>query len=291
MSNNRRNEERMKTVPHDIAMSAMSAMSQNQESKPAPFSFVVPTTFVDLPSRGRHYTEGHPFHNQNQVEIREMTAKDEDLLTSKALIKKGVVIDRFVQNILMDKSVNAETLLIGDKNAIIVAARIAAYGSVYEGSAVCPSCGETFDNSFELGDLEIYEGNDYEDYDISKTENNTFIIHIPKLDVDIETRLITGKEEKKLARMAKGKKKNNLPEAPLTDMLKLIIVSVAENRDSFLIDQLLDVLPASDSRYLRAAYAKVVPNIDMKREIVCPECDAVNEVEVQLSADFFWPKR
>ena len=102
--------------------------------------FVTPTEFVELPSRGKFYPEGHPLHNTEIIEIRHMTAKDEDILTSAALLKKGLAIDRFLQNIIVDKSINIADLLVGDKNAIIVASRISGYGAQYEAGISCPSC-------------------------------------------------------------------------------------------------------------------------------------------------------
>ena len=98
----------------------------------APLEFVVPTSFVKLPSGGKFYPEGHPLCNQDTVEIKEMTAKEEDILSSRALIEKGVAVDRLVDSLLMDKRIKCDSLVVGDKNAIIVQARISAYGSDYQ---------------------------------------------------------------------------------------------------------------------------------------------------------------
>jgi hypothetical protein len=69
----------------------------------SPFSFVVPTEFVDLPSEGRFYAEGHPLHNESTIEIKQMTAKEEDILTSRSLLKKGIALDRVLRNVIIDK--------------------------------------------------------------------------------------------------------------------------------------------------------------------------------------------
>ena len=94
----------------------------------APFSFVVPTEFVELPSEGRYYPEGHPLHNQETIEIKHMTAREEDLLTSRALLKKGVALERLLDSVIINKNIRAADLLVGDRNAILIAARISGYG-------------------------------------------------------------------------------------------------------------------------------------------------------------------
>ena len=87
------------------------------------FSFVVPTEFVELPSQGRYYPEGHPLHGEDTIEIRHMTAKEEDILTSRTLLKKGVALDRVLQNVIVNKQISAESMLVGDRNAAIIAMR------------------------------------------------------------------------------------------------------------------------------------------------------------------------
>ena len=75
-----------------------------QAVQPAPtqttgLSYVTPTEFVELPSRGQFYSSEHPLHNQETVELRFMTAKDEDILTSQSLLKNGLAIDRLVSKL------------------------------------------------------------------------------------------------------------------------------------------------------------------------------------------------
>ena len=91
-----------------------------QGEKPATFSFVTPTDFVELPSKGKYYSEGHPLHNTETIEIKHMTAKEEDILTSRSLLKKGLAVDRLLQNIIVDKRIDPNALLIGDKNAVLI---------------------------------------------------------------------------------------------------------------------------------------------------------------------------
>ena len=100
-----------------------AAVEEEEKSLPNPMSFVIPTEMVELPSKGQGYPIGHPLHNQELVEIRHMTAKDEDILTSRSLLKKGLALDRLIDNLLVDKKVRSMNLLSGDRSAIVSEAR------------------------------------------------------------------------------------------------------------------------------------------------------------------------
>ena len=95
-------------------------------------SYSVPTEFVELPSKGMFYPEGHPLAGQETIEIKFMTAREEDILASEALIKNGLVLERLLESIMVDSNIDPKSLLIGDRNAIMVAARISAFGQEYE---------------------------------------------------------------------------------------------------------------------------------------------------------------
>ena len=126
-----RNKDRLglgDTTPENTAVPPQ-VMTQGGEENP--FSFVIPTEFVELPSKGLFYPPNHPLHNQETIEIKQMTAKEEDILTSRSLLKKGVAIERVISSVIMDKRIKPATLLVGDRNAIIIAARISGYGSDY----------------------------------------------------------------------------------------------------------------------------------------------------------------
>jgi len=254
-----------------------------------PLSFVTPTEFVELPSKGKFYHEEHPLHNEETVEIKYMTAKDEDILTSQTLIKKGIVIDRLLKNLLIDKRIKPEDLLIGDKNAMVVAARATGYGELYETRVTCPACLNAENHEFLLSDLKSipYEEN-IEKYNITVTDKNTFIVTLPKSNTSVELKLLTGHEEIKLAKLTERKRKNKLAESFLTDQFRSYIVSV--NGDTNSVGQFIDIMPASDSRYLRSLYEEICPNVDLKQTFTCSVCDFEGPVGVPFTADFFWPK-
>lgn len=278
----RNNEDRMTPKHADPPLAELAEANTNS------FSFVTPTEFVDLPSKGEYYPKGHPLHKQDTVEIRYMTAKDEDILTSRTLLKKGIVLDRLIKNILVNKKVQPEDLLIGDKNAIIVAARTTGYGSEYTTRLNCPSCGEYVEYSFDLEEAVVNNGELTED--IQRTENGTFIIRLPKLDVDVETRLMTGRDEAHLSKLSASKKKHKLGDSLLTDQFKQFIVSVNGNTGEEIINALVEHMPAYDSRFLRRHYQAAVPNIDLTQSFECSNCELEQEMEVPFTADFFWSK-
>lgn len=273
----RRNEER-------LGVKAPIVDSPDQSVVPQ-LNFTTPTEFVELPSKGKYYPEGHPLRGQDTVEIRYMTAKDEDTLTSKALIKKGVAIDRFLQNIIVDKNIRVDDLLLGDKNALIIAARITGYGSEYVAKVKC-SCGEMIEHDFDLDNIqhrqhEVPEG-------AEETDDGTFLVKLPAINMIVELRLLVGGDEKALSMMAEKKKKHNLPESNQTDQFRLIIIGVEGHRDSSLVAQLIDAMPASDSKFLRRMYKKLTPNVNLVQEVKCEVCESVQEVSMPFTSDFFW---
>jgi len=266
-------------------------VSQPTQQTEQPLQFVTPTEFVELPSKGAFYPQGHPLHNVDTIEIRHMTAKDEDILTSRALLQKGIAIDRFLQNVIVDKNVNIADLLVGDKNAIIIASRITGYGSNYDATIGCPSCQKSVDFGFDLNECEVIPHNVYETQGVRKTPNNTFIIHVDKLDMDVEVRLLTSRDEVYLLQLSEKRRKKKLPESNLTEQLRRIIVSVNGNTDSQYINAFIEHVPAMDSRKLRTTYQKIVPNIDMNLNFICSECGHDGEVNVPFGANFFWPQQ
>jgi len=261
-------------------------------AQPVPtLDFTTPTEIVDLPSRGRFYSETHPLHGVETVEIKFMTAKDEDILTSPTLLKKGLAVDRFIQNVLVDKRINVGSLLSGDKNAILVASRINGFGADYTTKVTCPNCGTVGEHTFDLAEVTEYLGDDLEDFDITPTEHGTFIVALPRTKFQVEVKLLSNKDENELAQQIESSKKSKRLETNLTDQIKKIVVSINGVEDRNLINQAIDAMPAFDSRYLRSAYAKVVPGLDMTQHFACSACGLGKEVDIPMTVDFFWSRQ
>tara|TARA_R100001082_G_scaffold25408_1_gene12507 strand:- start:2323 stop:3189 length:867 start_codon:yes stop_codon:yes gene_type:complete len=260
----------------------------------SPLSFVVPTEFVELPSRGRYYPEDHPLCNQEVVEIRHMTAKDEDILTSASLLKKGLAIDRLIASILVDKNISPDTLLIGDRNAILLQARIHAYTSNYGVTVGCPACGESSEQTFDLAECGLNYGEDLGALtdDISGPDSqNMFDIRLPVTQVVAKVRLLNAGLEKSIANEQARRQKMKLPEAPVTFQLKQIIYSLNGETDRNQVNTFIESMPTADTHYLRASYNKLVPNVDMTQSFTCPNCEKESQLEVPFTAEFFWPNR
>ncbi len=254
--------------------------------------FATPTEFVDLPSRGQYYPENHPLHGQESVEIKYMTAKEEDILSSKTLIKQGVAIDRLLKSVIVDKRINPDTLISGDRNAVLVATRITGYGAEYETKVTCPSCMTSCDHQFDLSEIEVRTSDDIEqDSSYEITEEGTIVTTTPMTKITVEMRMMTGKDENYLSRLVESKRRKKLPETTLTDTLKMLIVSLNNQTDKDLINKFVKVIPARDSRYLRSVYEKSSPNVDMTQNFECSNCGYVTDLEVPFTTDFFWPKQ
>jgi rubrerythrin len=286
-----RNEDRLRAAN----VAEISALV-NKESVPSvnnPVEIATPTQIVDLPSRGLFYPKDHPWYGKESVEIRFMTAKDEDILVNKSYIQKGIVLDRLLSSVLIDKKVTLDNILICDKGALIVATRITGYGTEYITDVTCPSCQKI--NTKYVFDLDLFT-NDFPDSEklesaqVGLTEDNTFVLELPKTKFRVEFKLLNGYDEKRLESLAETKKKQNLPDSTLTDQMKQYIVSINEETEKSIINKYIETMPAFDAKYLRKMYNIISPSVRNKQEFTCNHCATSQEVEVPLTTSFFWPE-
>jgi hypothetical protein len=250
-----------------------------------PMDFVTPSEFVELPSKGR-YPEGHPLHGKDSIEIRYMTAKDEDVLTNRSLLKKGLAIDRLIQNLISDKSINARHLYVGDRNAIIVFARASAYGADYKAKIQCPACGEQSKFKFDLVDYEMYAGDDTEGTDITYNDDGTFTTTLPLSTIVARIRPLMGQDELDL--VSKGKAKD-IANDMITKQMKHFVVDFNGYDDQKTVDYVCDNMVAQDSRYLRDCFRIVSPDIKLEQNFICKHCEHEEVMSVPFGTDFFWP--
>jgi hypothetical protein len=276
--------ERMGAVPQAEAPTPETTTTQS------PLHFVAPTEFVDLPSKGIGYDADHPMHGKDTIEIRYMTARDEDILTSKTLLKKGIAIERFLDNIIINKEVKASSLLVGDRNAIIIAARISGYGADYSTSVTCPSCASTSTYNFDLNKTKVHETKIGENLGITKTPEGFFKAKLPLTKFEVQFKLLTGEDEIYLSKLATGQSKGTVVETNLTNQYKRMIVSIQGHNERMVIDQFVDNLPTRDSRFLKTCYKLVNPDVKVVDNFSCTACGFEQELEVPFGADFFWPE-
>jgi hypothetical protein len=256
-------------------------------------SFSMPTEHVELPSGGAFYPERHPLHNQETIEIKYMTAKEEDILTSPSLIKKGLTVERLLRSVIIDKTIDPQHLLVGDRNAIIIASRLTGYGPEYKAQTTCPMCLTQASWEVNLADLKVSSGGvDCSDgYNVKVGKNvGEYDITVPKTNIIVTVRLLTGRDEFAISERTRKRKKHTQEETNLVTQMKSMIVAVNGSRKDSDVEKLIEFLPAFDSRYIRNAYAKINPNLDMKYPFECQSCDHEDTMEVPLTAEFFWPK-
>jgi rubredoxin len=221
-----------------------------------------------------------------------MTAKEEDLLTSPSLIKAGLAVDRMLENLIADKRIMLNSLLLGDKNALIVASRVTGYGPEYTTNVTCPSCTTVSRHTFDLeeGNVNDFDGA-LEEYGASINENNNLEITLPFSGVTVTCRFLTGQDEIEDFKRNKKKSKTNRGNSNLTDLFNQIIISVNGSTAPEDITGFAANMPARDSIYLRGFYAAATPNLDLSQNFECSECGYEADVEVPLTVDFLWPKR
>ena len=239
-----------------------------------------PSELIDLPSEGKLYPEGHPCKD-GKIEIKYMTAREEDILTSQNLIKKGVVIDRLLDSLILTEGVKIDDLLLGDKNAIMVAARILAYGPEYTCEVTNPKNGQKSQETFNLAECPFKK--------LPKDiKENSFEVTLPISKKKIKFSLLSGKEEKLIEKDLNASKKVGIGVVPeLTTRLRYLIKAVDDDNSQSVINETAQNMLARDSKFLREELTKVSPDIELSQEIeIGGESVKVN---IPMTVGFFWP--
>lgn len=292
-----RNDNRMGLPPESGDPTPSHPNTMNPPGMPGnsngSFQWNVPTYFVKLPTQGKYYGPGHPCHGRDSIEIRYMTAKEEDILTSENLLKEGVAVNRAVQNMLMDQSIDIRSLLIQDRNALTVGARITGYGDEYDTEVTCTACGETNPYSFNLEECteralektaKLLET--LPDPEVDSEGNLLIYFTTPITNAVVGCRLFTGYDEEKMAKEAYLKNSRN---SLITSLLRRMIVSVDGETNPLVVANFVHSLPTRDSTFLKKEYATQIPFFTLQQNYTCSSCSHSVDMEVPLNADFFWP--
>jgi len=239
-----------------------------------------PTEIIDLPSEGKLYPKDSPL-SSGKLEIKYMTAKEEDILTSQNLIKKNVVIETLLDSLIVTPGVKTDDLILGDKNAVMVAARILAYGPDYEAEIRVPGTDEIINHTFNLADCPFKKIK-------GKVTGNEFSTTLPVSKVNITFKLLTGADEKQInAEMVARKKLNSMVSPELTTRLKHIIIAVDGDSEYATINSFVDSMLSRDSLFLRQEIANMTPDIEMVQTVEIGGAEF--EVDIPMTANFFWP--
>ena len=252
------------------------------------FGFELPVASVPLPSGGRVYPDG-PLHMAETIDIKAMTAREEDILMNRTLVKKGTVITELIKSCIMDKSIDVNSMISGDRNALMVAVRITGYGASYVSKATCPECDTQQDWTVDLENLPIREL-DLEKLHQAAPGQNAFEVMLPVSKKVVVFKFLTGKEEERILQDLEARKKKGIIQDNLvTTKLMNSIISIDGNTERGFINQFCQFMPARDSLELRRVMDDNEPSIDMSAEFKCISCGHEEVTTVPIGPSFFWP--
>ncbi len=240
--------------------------------------FKFPTETVELPSKGLVYPKDNPL-SEGKIEMKYMTAKEEDILTNQNYIKQGIVIDKLLKSLIISK-VNYDDMIVGDKNAMLVSSRILGYGKDYDFSYK----GEVV--TVDLTELETR----FLDETTMIDGSNEFAFTLPHTDNKITYKILTNRDEKKIEAEIKGLKKINKQSSPeMSTRLKYMITSVNGETESKSIRDFVDnYLLAKDARAFREHLKATQPDVIMKFDFI-GENGTEEDAVIPMTAGFFWP--
>ena len=258
-------------------------------------NYQFPTEVIELPSRGLIYPSDNPL-SSGKIEMKYMTAKQEDILTTQSYIKDGSVLDRLFQSLIISNGeglpIKYVDLVTGDKNAIMIAARILGYGKDYEVEITDPFSGK---KQKDVIDLTQFENKEYDGSSQVELHKNEFEFTLPRSQRVVTFMAMTESKERKVKydveELTKANRKiKDETSRELTTRLKTMILSVDGESDRKLISHFVDnELFAVDSKALRGYIAEVIPDIDLTYEFVSEETGERREIGLPLDITFFWP--
>lgn len=242
--------------------------------------FNLPTETVDLPSKGLLYPKDSPLA-EGKIEMKYMTAKEEDILTNSNYIRQGVVIDKLLQSLIISP-IDYSDLLIGDKDAVMMAARILGYGKEYDFQYL----GEKV--TVDLSTLQLKE---LDENAVKEVGKNEFEYKLPNTDNLLTFRLLTQKDDRDIDAELEGLKKlNKNTNSELTTRLKYMILSINGSYERATVRQFVDTaFLAKDAKAFREYYAQISPGVETKVKFQTEVGDE-EDINIQFNSNFFWPE-
>jgi hypothetical protein len=271
----------------ELAQLAAQQYQTNNNNAPTS-NYQFPTEIVELPSKGLLYPEGNPLRS-GKVEMKYMTAKEEDILTTQSYIKQGVVLDKLFQSLIVGngngEKINYNDLLVCDKNAIMIAARVLGYGKDYEVEIETPSGNkqkETIDLT-QFKELPLDES--------LYVNGNRFEFQLPYSKRNIVVKCLTHKDTQDIEAEIRGMKKvSSGTDATLSTRMFYCIVSVDGNeKREFIRNFVNNDLLAIDARALRSYIKQITPDLDLNIDLIDREAGEPFRITLPIGVDFFWP--
>jgi len=250
------------------------------------FGWEIPMELVPIPSQGLIYHPDSSLYNKKTIKIKAMTAKEEDFLSSPALIKEGTALDYVVKSCVIE-DIDLDDLLVGDKNAILTSIRITGYGADYDVKVRCNSCSAFNEVRVNLSELKIKR------LEIEPCQKNTnlFEYTLPVTGKKVIFKLSTVKSEKQKRSHIENLEKSNMGNTigPVTMFLEYAIHSIEGITDKNKIKHFILNMPARDAKSLRNFIAEHEPGIEMKDTFKCKNCNSFNKFDIPVNSNFFWP--
>lgn len=248
--------------------------------------FEIPVELAPLPSSGLVYPVGSALAGREVVEIKAMTAREEDILTSAALAKKGTILTELIRSCLIDKSFDPADLLVSDRYALLLTIRAVGYGTEYEDDVTCSECSVTKSRVFNLASFPIKRL----DIEPITPGTNLFGFTLPKSKKQVQFRFLTGRDEEDMHVLAERQKKLGIIlESNVTSTLIRSIVSIDGKTDKSKIARFVQNMPAQDSLALRKYMGDHQPGVLFRQQLACPACNHVEEVNMPMGLGFLWP--
>ena len=251
------------------------------------FGWEIPYELVPIPSKGIIYNPDSSLYCLESVKIKAMTAREEDILSSPALIKEGTTVTHLIRSCIVDSDINPEMMISGDRNAMMISIRVTGYGPNYPYKASCTHCGHRGEYEAALDKLQIKR------LEIEPIEQgkNEFEYELPVTKKKVTFKFLTEADEKNKKAVERFIKSGNEAkiENKITSFLENSIVSIDGVRDKNKIKHFTTYMPAFDSKSLRNFINENEPGIDMSQKFECSGCGTINDAKLPVNSEFFWP--
>lgn len=260
--------------------------SVNTEQVQQVVTYKVPTEIIDLPSKGLLYPKDSPL-SSGTLEIKYMTAKEEDILSTESYIRKGIVLEKFLESIIVTPNVSLSDMLVGDIDALTIAARIYGYGKDYEAFVETPS-GKKQRIEIDLTQLDF---NLLEERFVKQVGLNELDFELPKSQIKVTFKLLTQNDQKRYQdEVEKNKKAFSGETKAASTQFVYQLTSVDGNRDErYIRDFVENGLMAFDARAFRKYIETIQPGVNLSVEEIDRETNQPFSVDIPISLQFFWP--
>lgn len=279
----------MSVTTKDLLIASREAVHRSEPARaeihPADTDYRPPVSSVKLPSRGLVYPPESPLYRLEAVDIKSVSAKEENILSSPVLIRKGTVLSTLMRACITNRMIDPDQMIVGDRNAILTAIRISAYGPTYSGRAECPECHEESDHDFDLTRLEL-KMLDVEP--IGGPGSNEFSFKLPISGREVHFKLFDANAAAELEKNVEAVRKKTNQEQNVTLRLIAQVTGIKGVEPDRLARALEDML-ARDSKALRSYMDRIAPGVEMVQTYECDSCGKTTEVDVPMGTEFFWP--